>query len=72
MKTLLKTDEYFTFVKKETCKGVEFEVYIDDYGMTYVLAWKDETGEVNTWGCGMCNDYHIEMEDIADYVNLPL
>lgn len=71
-KHLLETNKVFTFVKSEECNGVYFEVYLDDYSMSYFLAWRvPETGEIQEWCCGMCNDYHQEMEDIAKYVMLP-
>lgn len=69
MKTLLETSTYFTYVKTEVVSGIEFEVYLDDYGMSYVLAWRDpRNNTICEWGCGMCNDYHIEMLDIANYL----
>ena len=69
MKTLLETSTYFTYVKTEVVSGIEFEVYLDDYGMSYVLAWRDPINNtICEWGCGTCNDYHIEMLDIANYL----
>ena len=65
----LETNDVFTFDKKEVCKGVEFEIYNDDYGQSTILAWKDEKGEICQWCCGTYNDYHWDMEDIADNVN---
>ena len=62
-------NEYFTFEKEEIYKGVLFQIYRDDYGMSYHLAWKEPNGEIKEWSCGMCNDYHWDMEDIADYIN---
>lgn len=32
-------NESFKYVKMENCKGINFEVYLDDYGQSYVLAW---------------------------------
>ena len=51
-------NEYFTFEKEEICKGVLFQIYRDDYGMSYHLAWKESNGEIKEWSCGMCNDYY--------------
>ena len=62
-------NEYFTFEKEEICKGVLFQIYRDDYGMSYHLAWKEPNGEIKEWSCGMCNDYYWDMEDIAEYIN---
>ena len=62
-------NEYFTFEKEELCNGTLFQVYYDDYGMSYHLAWKEPNGEIKEWSCGMCNDYHLDMKDIADYIN---
>ena len=67
---LLETNEFFTFQKHLICKGHLFELYLDDYGMSYHLAWRDPlTKEVREWSCGMCNDYFYEMNDIAQYLN---
>lgn len=67
-KLMLKTDQYFTYEKTEICKGIEFEVYRDDYGMSYFLAWRDpKTNKIKEWCCGTCNDYYYEMQDIAEY-----
>lgn len=69
MSHLLDTSDYFTYEKTEICKGIEFEIYRDDYGMSYFLAWRDpQTNKVKEWCCGTCNDYHWDMEDIADYI----
>ena len=62
-------NDSFSFVTIETCKGIEFEVYMDDYGQSYFLAWVDpRTNEVCQYGCGTYGDYRVEMEDIADYM----
>jgi len=67
---LLETSEYFNYIKTEICNGIEFEIYLDDYGMSFVLAYKHPlTNEIREWGCGTCNDYHWDMEDIAEYLN---
>ena len=61
-------NDVFAFEKHELCDGILFDVYYDEYGMSYHLAWiSPRTGEVKEWSCGMCNDYHIDMEDIALY-----
>lgn len=59
-------NDYFTFVKKEKHLDTTFEIYCDDYGQSYVLAWK-ENGKVQEWCCGTYNDYEMEIEDIAYY-----
>ena len=62
-------NESFKFVKLENCKGINFEVYSDDYGQSYVLAWIDpRTREIKTWCCGTYNDYQNDMEDIAEHI----
>lgn len=62
-------NENFKFVKTEYCKGINFEVYLDDYGQSYVLAWTNPiTKEIEQWCCGTYNDYQNDMEDIADYI----
>ena len=63
-------NDVFAFEKHELCDGILFDIYYDEYGMSYHLAWiSPRTGEVRKWSCGMCNDYHIDMEDIALYEN---
>jgi len=62
-------NENFKFVKTENCKGVNFEVYVDDYGQSFVLAWIDpHTKEIKQWCCGTYNDYQNDMEDIAEHI----
>ena len=62
-------NENFKFVKTENCKGVNFEVYLDDYGQSFVLAWIDpHTKEIKQWCCGTYNDYQNDMEDIAEHI----
>lgn len=69
-KHLLETDDYFTYEKTTMCNGIKFEIYLDDYSMSYVLAWKDKiTGEICKWNCGMCNNYEVDMHDIAEREN---
>lgn len=65
---LLETNKYFTFEKEVECKGIKFELYNDDCGQCYVLAWT-ENGRVKSWSCGTFNDYVLEMEGIAVYLN---
>lgn len=31
-------NQYFTFEKEEFCNGTLFQIYYDDYGMSYHLA----------------------------------
>lgn len=63
-------DNNFKFFKYETNKGIDFEVYIDDYGQSFTLAWIDPiTNAISQWCCGAYNDYRWDMEDIAIYVN---
>ena len=62
-------NENFKFVKTENCKGINFEVYVDDYGQSFVLAWIDpHTKEIKQWCCGTYNDYQNDMEDIAEHI----
>ena len=67
-KHLLETNEFFTFLRTDKCKNQRFEVYMDDYGQSFVLAWVED-GEVREWCCGAYNDYYYDMHDIADYLN---
>lgn len=65
-------NDSFSFVKREICKGVEFEVYLDDYGQSFHLAWIDpDTKEIRTWCCGSYNNYIWDMTDIAEYILAP-
>ena len=43
IKPLLEKElnEYFTFEGRKTIDGVDIDVYCDDYGQNYVLAWLD-------------------------------
>lgn len=63
-------NDSFSFIKKEIYEDVEFEIYLDDYGQSYFLVWIDPiTKELQEWGCGTYNDYHLDMKDIAAHVN---
>lgn len=62
-------NKYFSYIKSVNCKGVLFDIYDDDYGICYHLAWYDpKDDKVHDWSCGMCNEYYWDMEDIADIV----
>jgi hypothetical protein len=63
-------DEYFTFIEYEECLGIRFEVYLDDYGQSYHLAWiNPNTREKEKWCCGTYNNNYKEtIEDIANYL----
>ena len=67
-KHLLETNEYFTFLRTEECKNQQFEIYMDDYGQSFVLAWIEDD-KVREWSCGAYNDYFYDMHAIADYLN---
>lgn len=61
-------NDYFTFVKKVEKLGQEFEVYLDDYGQSFIIAWKSNNGKIETFCCGTYNDnYYSELSDIAFY-----
>lgn len=65
---LLQETEYFTFIESFEELGIYFEVYLDDYGQSYVLVWKDDSGNVKEWCCGTYNgSYKEEAYDIASY-----
>ena len=62
-------DDNFTFLKTEKYKGISFDIYMDDYGQSYTLAWIDpNTEEISKWCCGTYNGFKDDMEDIADYI----
>ena len=64
----LEENENFKLVRCEVVKGIQFQIYLDDYGQSYHLAWRDPlTDEVKSWCCGTYNDYKWDMEDIAEY-----
>lgn len=68
-KLLLQNElnEYFTFVKKERRLETDFEIYCDDYGQSYVIAWLED-GKLQEFCCGTFNDWQGELEDIACYL----
>lgn len=66
----LKEDKVFRFYSAEEYDGVLFEVYVDEYGQSFHLAWIDpETCKIQEWCCGSYNNYRFDMEDIAALVN---
>lgn len=72
IKPLLEKElnEYFTFEGRKTIDGVDIDVYCDDYGQNYVLAWLDPiNNEVQQWSCGTYNSYIPDMLDISEHVN---
>ena len=65
----LSEDEPLELVKEEDCEGIVFQIYIDDYGQSYHLAWRDpNTNEIKSWCCGTYNDYELDMQDIVDSI----
>ena len=65
-KHLLETSQFFTFEEYINYEDINFELYYDDYGMSYFLAWVDPiSGETKEWSCGMGNDYKYDLIDIA-------
>ena len=67
-KLLLETNEYFTFFCHEKCGKRRFQIYVDDYGQCYVIAWEEE-GQVRQWACASYGSYYYDMQDIAQYLN---
>lgn len=62
----LSENSSFKFYSAEEYDGELFEVYIDDYGQSFVLAWIDPVDrKVQEWNCGSYNSYIFDMEDIA-------
>ena len=38
--------------------GITFQVFLDDYGQSYLLVWEDPiTHKEESWCCGTYNDY---------------
>lgn len=63
-------NDSFQYVKTEVVNNIEFEIYLDDYGQSYHLAWTNPaTLTTETWCCGSYNDYHWDLEDVANYVS---
>ena len=63
-------DDNFKFYSAEEYDGVLFEVYMDDYGQSFHLAWVDpETLKIESWSCGSFNSYIWDVEDIARHVD---
>ena len=68
-KEFLIEDEGLEFFKVEVVSGIYFEVFLDEAGQSFHLAWVDpRTGEIKTWCCGAYNDYRWDMEDIAEHI----
>lgn len=66
---LLDESDMCKFFKSEEYDGELFEVYLDDYGQSFHLAWRDPLNDqVKTWCCGTYNDYHWDMEGIAAHI----
>lgn len=66
---LLDDSDMCQFFKHEECDGEKFEVYLDDGGQSFHLAWIDPIdNQTKTWCCGTYNDYHFDMEDIAESI----
>ena len=56
----------FEFYSAEEYDGELFEVYMDDYGQSFTLAWIDPVDKtIQEWNCGTYNNYIFDMEDIA-------
>jgi hypothetical protein len=65
----LRETKEFRFYSAEEYDGELFEVYVDDYGQSFVLAWIDPVDcKVQEWSCGLYNDYTYDMEDIAAFI----
>ena len=70
MEKWLKEDDTLKLFKVDEAKGILFQVYIDEPGQSFTLAWIDPTTNATAqWCCGSYNDYRWDMEDIAEYVN---
>lgn len=66
MRHLLEKEEnqYFTFEKEIVIDGIKYEIYNDDYGQSYIIAYEDpDTGETIELGCGTYCDY----QDVLEY-----
>lgn len=57
-------------VKTVIQDGITFQIFLDDYGQSYLLVWEDPiTHKEESWCCGTYNDYQNDLEDIAKYIN---
>ena len=66
-------NEYFTYFKEFKENGRRYEIYDDDYGQCFVIAWRDvETGDIDQWSCGAYNDYVLDLESIIESQNRKL
>lgn len=68
MKHLLEETNVFTYYTTISKNNIDFEVYNDDYGECFYLAWIDPiTKEAKECGCGTFNNnFHAEIENIAN------
>lgn len=65
----LEETDTFKFFSQEEVDGEPFQVYLDDYGQCFHLAWFDPiTNELQQWSCGSYNTYLWDMEDIAAHI----
>ena len=62
----LPENSSFEFYSAEEYDGELFEIYMDDYGQSFTLAWVDPVDKtIQEWNCGTYNNYIFDMEDIA-------
>ena len=67
MEHYLETSQYFTFIKSIEHNGRIYEIYLDDYGQSYVIGYKDIiTDEIEELGCGTYCDYEYALEYIIE------
>lgn len=67
---MLEEDDNFKIYSTVMCGGYYFEVYLDENGQSFTLAWENpSTGEVQEWNCGAYNDYRWDMRDIAVWLS---
>jgi len=65
MEHYLETNDVFTFIKSVEHNGHIYEIYLDDYGQSYFIGYKDViTNEIEEICCGTYCDY----EDTLEYI----
>lgn len=63
-------DKYFKLVEQVFENNNQYDVYLDDYSQSYVIAYKDRSDNLHTLCCGAYCDYQWDLREIIDSMNL--
>ena len=65
--SLLPENQYFTLIETRVIDGIEYEVYNDDYGQSFHIAYKNpKTGTVEELGCGTYCDFKDTLDWLVE------